>query len=451
VCTDVVQVVFMVAILTYLEPLVLLVAGPFALPYLVVRWRTGKVRSSEDIEWTTKRRWTRYFALHLTGNMAPAETKVLGLGTLFLAQWRALLSQFRDRDRKRYWRDFRDAGIFATLTTLAFYALFVRIVWQAANGVLTVGDIAVFAAVTARLRLTLEHLISSSSSVAQQAGWITNLRGFLEMSPRMTATGTRVPTSRRGEIELIGVSFTYPHAITPAVSGVSLHINAGEVVALVGENGAGKTTLVRLLARLYDPDQGGIHLDGVDLREWPLEELHASIAFLDQRFGRFEATAAENIAYGDWRRLMDDPERIRDIALSAGADELIRRMPHGYDTRLGPMFGTHDLSSGQWQKLAVARAVARNAPVLIIDEPTAHLDAATEYDIFCRLRDLARGRTTILVSHRFTTLGLADRIVVMDQGRLVENGTHEELVAHGGVYARLYDLSQRQAARRGTR
>lgn len=450
VCADIIQVTFMVVILTYIEPWVLLVAGPFAVPYLVIRWRTSKVRGSEDVAWATKRRWTHYFTLHLTGHVAPAETKMLGLGPLFLAQLRALLSEFRDRDRRRYRRDFLDSGIFAGLTTLGFYALFVRIALRAGHGVLTVGDIAVFAAVTARLRLGLEHLIWSLSIVAEQAAWIANLRAFLDMAPRIRETGTSVPVARHGELEIVGVSFTYPHATTPAVSDVSLHIKPGEVVALVGENGAGKTTFVRLIARLYDPDRGSIRLDGVDLRDWPLQELHNSIAFLDQRFGRYEATAAENIAYGDWRRLLEQRERVREIAVMADADKLIRGMPQGYDTRLGPMFGTHDLSTGQWQKLAVARAVARNAPLLIIDEPTAHLDAAAEYEIFCRLRDLAHGRTTILVSHQFTTLGLADRIAVMDKGRLVETGTHDELIAHGGVYARLYDLSRRQAVRKST-
>jgi ATP-binding cassette subfamily B protein len=444
ICTDASQVMFLIAVLTYLEPLVLVVVGPLGLPYLIVRWRTAKLRTSEDLAWTRRRRWSRYFALHLTGQTAPAETKVLGLGPLFLTKFRALMTQFRERDRHRYRRDFVQSVIFATLTTLAFFLLFARVALRVSHNALTVGDIAVFAGVSARVRLTLERLIGSLSGLAEQAVWVANVRAFMQMPPRIASGGTVRPATRHGSVEVLGVSFTYPHASTPAVSDVSLRFEPGEIVALVGENGAGKTTLVRLIARLYDPDRGQIRLDGVDLRHWPLDELHRSIAFLDQRFARYESTAAENIAYGDWRRLLDRADQVREIAIAAGVDQLIRSLPQGYDTALGPLFGGHDLSAGQWQKLAVARALARDAELLIVDEPTANLDAAAEYEFFVRLRDLAKGRTTILVSHRFTTLSAADRIVVMERGRVVESGTHEALLARGAVYARLYDLHRRQ-------
>ena len=324
------------------------------------------------------------------------------------------MTQLRDRDRVRYRKDFASSSVFTFLTTVGFYVLFARVALQVVGGVLTVGDIVLYAGVATRLRLTLERLIAAISGVTEQALHLGNLKTFLQESPRLSSDGGLIP-SGRGEVELTDVSFTYPGSSTPALSGVSLHIKPGEVVALVGENGAGKTTLIRLIARLYEADMGRICLDGVDVKDLSIHHLHQSIAFLSQAFGRYEATAADNIGYGDWQRILNDRDRIRDTAISAGCHDIIEAMPNGYDTRLGRMFGEHDISGGQWQKLAVARTLARDAALLILDEPTAHLDARAEYELFCHFRDLARGRTTILVSHRFGTLAMADRILVLDQ------------------------------------
>ena len=214
----------------------------------------------------------------------------------------------------------------------------------------------------------------------------------------------------------------------------------------MGENGAGKTTLVKLIARLYDPDTGHVAFDGVDLRQISLDYLHQQMSFVLQDFVRYEATAMDNIAYGDWQSMMGNRQNVERVARLAGVDGMIRSMPRGYETMLGRLFGEYDLSGGEWQKLAVARAFSREASVLILDEPTSNLSIQAEYELFCRFRELSRGRTTILVSHRFSTLRMADRILVMERGQIVECGTHQELIANSGRYARLYRLHRRQTS-----
>jgi ATP-binding cassette subfamily B protein len=282
------------------------------------------------------------------------------------------------------------------------------------------------------------------SDAVQETLYISNIREFLALQPPAPPPVlASFPPTSRAAIEVRDLRFTYPGAARPALSGISLHIEAGETVALVGENGAGKTTLVKLLAGLYEPDQGCILFDGVDLRELPRDELQRRIAFVFQGFGCYEAPAADNIAYGDWQRLLSDRDSVRQVARLSGVDELIEALPRGYDTPLGKMFGETDLSAGQWQKIAVARAFARDAALLILDEPTSSMDARAEHALFNQFRSLAKGRTTIIVSHRFSTVRMANRIVVLDNGRLVESGTHAELLARDGNYATLYELHQR--------
>ena len=248
----------------------------------------------------------------------------------------------------------------------------------------------------------------------------------------------------KGEIEFRNVSFGYPGAASATLSNLSFHIMPGETIAIVGKNGAGKSTLVKLIARFYDPDIGNVLYDGIDLREISLDFLYRHTAFVFQGFAAYEASVADNIAYGDHNRLLNNRREVERIAQYTGADKLIKKMPHGYETLLGRVFGEYDLSTGQWQQIAIARAFARqNANLLILDEPTASLDVQAEYELFERFRTLARGKTTILVSHRFSTVALADRILVLEEGRLVEQGTHSELLGRGGHYASLYEIQGR--------
>jgi ATP-binding cassette subfamily B protein len=295
-----------------------------------------------------------------------------------------------------------------------------------------------------RLRNALESVVLASASGLTNALQVAHLRAFLEVTPVIKRTQGRTSGIDRGAVDVSNVTFTYPGATTPTLVDLSLHIEPGEIVAVVGRNGAGKTTLVHLLARFYDPQQGRISIDGVDLRDLSQEYLHDRIGFVFQHPGRYEASVRENIAYGKWSKLLNNGNGVEVIAQRAGIDPLIRRLPRGYETELGREFGETNLSGGQWQQIAIARALARDAALLILDEPAASLDAEAEYELFCSSRRLAEGRTTILISHRFSTVSMADRILVMDRGHLVESGTHTGLLAKNGYYATLYSFQQRQ-------
>lgn len=442
--TSAIQALSVVGILMTIEPLIVLVVGPFAIPYLWFQWRLAKQRYSVEHSRATKRRWSNYFASRLMSPHSVPEVRLLDLAPLLIEKFRSLMAEFRDQDRRIYVRGFAGGSIFAVLTMVALYVVFARVVVLALRKAVTVGDLAIFMGVTARLRSTLERAILSFSSAMEHTLYISNLVEFLSMRPRIAgATGTMPPLAR-GEIEFKSVSFTYPGSREPAIAGVSFRIRQGEIVALVGENGAGKTTLVKLMARLYDPEEGAITFDGFDLKALAPAFLHSHVSFVFQGSGSYEATAGENIAYGDWRRLLRDRERIEQVAILADVHGMIKELPQGYDTTLGRLFGEHDLSRGQWQRIAVARAFARDASLLILDEPTSNLDARAEYELFCRFRDLTKGRTTVLVSHRFSTVSMADRILVMEKGRIIESGTHQELLAKSGTYAGLYKLHQRK-------
>jgi len=441
--TQLVQAVSLTGILVVLEPLILVVVVPVALPFVLFQWRLANRRYRTEYFRSEKRRWSNYFLSRMTSPQSVAEVRLLDLAPLLVRRFRELMHEFRHQDRKLQLREFNGSSVFALLTTVAFYLVFVRVTVRVLRGSLTIGDLAIFGAAIARLRSMLDNGIRSATVAMEQSLYIENIRAFLDVQPRIKVGLGLEPKPMRGEIRVENVTFRYPGSADPSLHQVSLDIEPGETVAIVGENGAGKSTLVKLIARLYDPDEGRVLFDGVSVRDLSVEHLHRHIAFLGQDFGRYEATAAENIAYGNWREMLEKQDQVERIARLANVDSLIEAMPEGYGTMLGRTFGRYDLSGGQWQRIAIARVLARDSKLLILDEPSAHLDARAERELFQSLQMLAKGRTTILISHRFSTVSMADRIVVMDRGRVVESGTHAELLAEPGQYSRLYELHRR--------
>jgi ATP-binding cassette subfamily B protein len=435
-----IQAATVLAVLVAIEPLVVLVVPPFAIPFLLFQWRLARQRYREEHQRATRRRWTNYYMSLMTGAYSVAEVRLLDVGPLLVQRFRALMAEFRDRDRRLHRQNLIGSSLAASLTLAALYVLFARVALRGLQGAATLGDLAIFAGAAGMLRSALDQTIRSASTALEETLFAANLIEFLSARPALRFGSASGPRAQAAAVSIRNVSFGYPGSSRPVLNNLSLEVRPGETLAIVGENGAGKSTLAKLIARLYDPDGGQILLDGVDLRELAAGELHRRIGFVFQSFGCYEGTAAENIAFGDWRTLLDDPKRIEDVARAAKIDGLIRKLPDGYDTVVGREFGKVTLSSGQWQQLAMARACARSSSLLILDEPTSSLDPRAEYDLFLRFKQLAAGRTTILISHRFTTIGMADRIAVLDGGEVVELGTHEELLARSGPYAAMFAL-----------
>jgi ATP-binding cassette, subfamily B, bacterial len=313
---------------------------------------------------------------------------------------------------------------------------------QSPAGPFTIGVLTFLAGSFRQSRDLIQRVLLSLSQVFEQSLYLEDLFTFLDLEPTIrTRPGSRpVPVPIRTGFAFMGVGFKYPGSEHWAVRGLDFSLSPGERLALVGENGAGKTTLVKLLARLYDPNEGRILLDGVDLREYDIDSLRRNIGVIFQDFVRYDFLLKENIAVGNIGRLGDEPA-IHTAAERSLADSVAQRLQGKYDQMLGKRFdGGVDLSGGEWQKVALARAYMRDAQLLILDEPTAALDARAEYEVFLRFSELTKGRMAVLISHRFSTVRMADRILVLKNGELVEQGTHEALVAHGGLYAELFQL-----------
>ncbi len=422
-----------------------LLIGLLALALIPAVW--GEFRFNRLAYWIShnrspERRQLEYLRQIGASADSAKEIKLFGLGDFLSGRFKGLSDQILIENRNLSITRALQTGLLASISTLTYYAAYAYIVWRTLHGEFSIGTLVFLSGSFSQLNGYLQQILIGFTQIAGQSLYLDDLFSFFEIKPTILDPKhpKTFPLPVKQGLVFENVGFRYPGSETWAVRNLSFAVPAGETLALVGENGAGKTTIVKLMTRLYDPDEGRITLDGIDLKEFATADLRTHIGVIFQDFLRYSFTASENIGVGRIE-VAGDRERIVSAAEQSLADPVIRKLPEGYDQMLGRTFlKGQDLSGGEWQKVAIARAYMRNAEIIILDEPTAALDARAEAEVFTRFKNLAEGTTAVLISHRFSTVRMADRIVVLADGKVEEQGTHAELMANGGRYAELFEL-----------
>ncbi|MDP9204720.1 MAG: ABC transporter ATP-binding protein/permease [Gemmatimonadota bacterium] len=449
-CQDALTLLTLAGALIAFNPWLLLLLAIAVIPSFLGETHFASLGYSLLFRWTPERRQLDYLRFVGASDKTAKEVQMFGLAPWLTERYRALSQRFYDENRSLSIRRGAVSAMLSILGTIGYYAAYVIVLLNAVRGEITIGTLTFLAASFGRGRDVIQSILMSASNVYEQALYLRDLFVFLEMRPTIEspANARAVPAKITSGFVFDDVGFRYPGSDRWAVRNVDLVLSPGERVALVGENGAGKTTITKLMARLYDPTEGRITLDGVDLREYDLASLRHAIGVIFQDFVRYDMRFDENIGVGeidsvraDLERSNGTPAAITNAAENSLAASLLPRFTKGYQQMLGRRFDEGvDLSGGEWQKIALARAYIRDAQVLILDEPTAALDARAEYEVFLRFSELVAGRMAVLISHRFSTVRMADRIIVLRHGKVEEQGSHEELVARHGLYEELFTM-----------
>jgi ATP-binding cassette subfamily B protein len=430
------------AVLIRFSPFLLLLLIAGIIPAFLGESHFAFLTYAKNFRQTPARRQMDYLRQVGGSKEAAKELRLFNLSDYLTGRFTALsLGIYKENvalnRRRLFW-----GGLLAIIGQLGYYGAYVFSIYRTLRGTYTIGDFTLITTAIIQAMGNIQLAFSTASGVADQALFLTDLLAFFEMKPRVESkeNGLRTPRPIQRGFEFRNVSFAYPGTERRVLSNFNFSLQPGERVALIGENGQGKTTIVKLIKRLYDPTEGQILLDGVDLREYDVADLHGEIGVIFQDFMRYEMTARENIEVGriEVKHTLDELQYAADKSL---ASEVIDKLQGGFDQMLGRRFeGGVDLSGGEWQKLALARAYLRDAQLLILDEPTAALDARSELEVFERFAELTSGKMALLISHRFSTVRMADRIVVLEAGKLVEEGSHTQLISLGGRYAAMFEM-----------